>query len=124
MLKWYWISLLLMFLTIERGFIGDWLGQAVFGFAFGATCSEAIRRICCGLVHRKYSRMAAPILVACLYNVHAAVMYSLVQHVSVFAILLMFLMGFVWWSFRVLDNLCPDFGEEISKFNSKYSTGG
>ena len=103
MIRFFWISLILLFLTVGRQFYIELLGQLILGIALGATAAEGIRRMINGFIDRTPGRFFLALLLVAGYIVHIKVVSENANIIHSSAIILMAICGFIWWFFRILE---------------------
>ncbi len=122
MIKFAWVSLALMCLLSVRGYYGEWTGQIIASFAFGAVLAEMARRIYCALEMNSYLKILGILFLPLIFIIHG---YALTKFENkfCFSIVAFVAIGLIWNLLKIFNDAIPDFGSEVGKFTGKYSVG-
>ncbi len=107
----FW-SLLLFCLTVERGWVGDFLGQMIIGLAFGAAVAEGIYRFICFTLKEEPRKAWSSFLPLLAFGLHAYAM-TLVSNWYLYTIAISAALAGIIWGINLFSVSCDGISDKV-----------
>ncbi len=115
------VSFLLFALTIERGWVGNYIAYSSLGISLGCALAEGLKRSLYQLNVVNIVFSFAPVLFLFSPHIYGLNFVSEVYYGTIF---LTTLLGFFIWTLYVFENFCNRVVEGMNDFTQHISRGG
>lgn len=116
-------SLVFFCLLVERGWIGDLLGQSLVAVAFGAALGEGVMRFFCSWLFIRYKEMRLAFLPLLAFSFHAYALSS-VSHIYWQLMIPIALIGAIAWMIYIAGQACQPISDKVIEVTGDISHNG